>query len=170
MRWWNKEIAFLSFTKSPWWRFAVWAIALAIIVYCVTDYFVRRYDPNRILLSVPESNSSYVPSDIPESHFNPPPPPAGGIDAFMEGIANEGITDEVVGVARVNKYMLTYYPLVALEDDVVSQLDDKQRAEYKRQNDALDKEVFGSDYKKVESLLRVPIIVLNIFSNASKAD
>ena len=111
-----------------------------------------------------------IPSHIPESHFHPPPPPAGGIDALLEGIANEGITNEgitneVVVDARMNEYVLTYYPLVALEDDVVSQLDDRQRAEYKRQNDALDKELLGSEYtlvKKVESLLRVPITVLNI--------
>ena len=106
-----------------------------------------------------------IPSHIPESHFHPPPPPAGGIDALLEGITNEGITNEVVVDARMNEYVLTYYPLVALEDDVVSQLDDRQRAEYKRQNDALDKELLGSEYtlvKKVESLLRVPITVLNI--------
>ena len=48
-RWWNKELAFLQFTKSPWWRFIIWGIALTIIAYCVTDYFVRRYDTNRIL-------------------------------------------------------------------------------------------------------------------------
>ena len=87
-----------------------------------------------------------IPSHIPESHFHPPPPPAGGIDALLEGIANEGITNEVVVDARMNEYVLTYYPLVALEDDVVSQLDDRQRAEYKRQNDALDKELLGSEY------------------------
>ena len=77
----------------------------------------------------------------------------------------EGITDEDVGEARALEYILTYYPLVGLEDEVVSQLNDQQRAEYKRQNDALDKEIFGSDYtliKKVESVLRVPIAVLNI--------
>ena len=94
------------------------------------------------------------------SHFYPPNPPAGGIDSVLEGI-----TDEDVAVARALEYILTYYPLVVLEDDVVSQLDDRQRAEYKRQNDALDKEVFGSDYtliKQVESLLRVPIAMLNI--------
>ena len=35
MSWWNKEIEILQFTKSPWWRFAVWLIALTIIVYAV---------------------------------------------------------------------------------------------------------------------------------------
>ena len=63
------------------------------------------------------------------------------------------------------EYVLTYYPLVVLEDDIVSQLDDRHRAEYKRQNDALDKELLGSGYtliKGVESVLRVPIAVLNI--------
>ena len=58
MRWWNKEIEFLQFTKSPWWRFVVWAIALTIIAYAVSDYFIRRYDLNRILPVAPESNSS----------------------------------------------------------------------------------------------------------------
>ena len=66
-RWWNKELAFLQFTKSPWWRFAVWGIAFVIIAYCVSDYFVRRYDPNRILPVAPElSNSSYIPSTSPQ--------------------------------------------------------------------------------------------------------
>ena len=99
-------------------------------------------------------------TDIPASHFYPPSPPAGGIDSVLEGI-----TDEDVAVARALEYILTYYPLVGLEDDVVSQLDDRQRAEYKRQNDALDKELLGSGYtliKRVESVLRVPIAVLNI--------
>ena len=99
-------------------------------------------------------------ADIPDSHFYPPTPPMGGIYSVLEGI-----TDEEVGQARVLAYMLTYYPLVALEDHVVSQLNDWQRAEYKRQNDALDKEIFGSDYtliKRVGSVLRVPIAVLNI--------
>ena len=111
------------------------------------------------------SDQDDIPSQISESYFQPPTPPAGGIAALLDGIANEGIIDEDVAVARVLEYVLTYYPLVVLEDDVVSQLDDRQRAEYKRQNDALDKEVFGSDYrliKKVESVLRVPIAVLNI--------
>ncbi len=100
------------------------------------------------------------PNDIPTSHFYPPPPPVGGIYSVLEGI-----TDEDVGEARALEYILTYYPLVGLEDDVVSQLNDQQRAEYKRQNDALDKEIFGSDYtliKRVGSVLRVPIAVLNI--------
>ena len=106
------------------------------------------------------SNQDDIPSQIPASYFQPPTPPAGGIDSVLEGI-----TDEDVGEARALEYILTYYPLVGLEDEVVSQLNDQQRAEYKRQNDALDKEIFGSDYtliKKVESVLRVPIAVLNI--------
>ncbi len=111
------------------------------------------------------SDQDDIPSQIPASYFQPPTPPAGGIDALFDGIANEGIIDEDVAAARALEYILTYYPLVVLEDDVVSQLDDRQRAEYKRQNDALDKEVFGSEYtliKQVESLLRVPIAILNI--------
>ena len=99
-------------------------------------------------------------ADIPVSHFYPPTPPVGGIYSVLEGI-----TDEEVGQARVLAYMLTYYPLVGLEDEFVSQLNNRQRAEYKRQNDALDKEIFGSDYtliKRVGSVLRVPIAVLNI--------
>lgn len=106
------------------------------------------------------SDQGEIPSHVHESHFHPPPPPAGGIDALLEGIANE-----VVFEARVIEYVLMYYPLVALEDDVVSQLDNQQRAEYKRQNDALDKELLGSGYtlvKKVESHLGVPMTVLNI--------
>ena len=106
------------------------------------------------------SNQDDIPSQIPASYFQPPTPPAGGIDSVLEGI-----TDEAVGEAYILEYILTYYPLVGLEDEVVSQLNDQQRAEYKRQNDALDKEIFGSDYtliKKVESVLRVPIAVLNI--------
>ena len=98
--------------------------------------------------------------DIPESYFQPPPPPAGGIDSVLEGV-----TEESIGSARILEYMLKYYPLALLEDD--SQLDDQQRAEYKRQNDALDKDLFGPGYtlvKKVESHLRVPITVLNILS------
>ncbi|MYE89058.1 hypothetical protein F4X33_08705 [Candidatus Poribacteria bacterium] len=100
--------------------------------------------------------------DIPESYFQPPPPPAGGIESVLEGV-----TEESIGSARILEYMLKYYPLALLEDDVVSQLDDQQRAEYKRQNDALDKDLFGPGYtliKRVESLLRVPIAVLNILS------
>ena len=103
-----------------------------------------------------------IPADIPESYFQPPPPPAGGIASVLEGV-----TEESIGYARILEYMLQYYPLAGLEDDVVSQLDDQQRAEYKRQNDALEKEIFGSEYtliKRVESLLRVPIAVLNILS------
>ena len=66
-RWWNKELAFLQFTKNPWWRFAIWGIAFVIIAYCVSDYFIRRYDPNRILPVAPESsNSSYIPSTSPQ--------------------------------------------------------------------------------------------------------
>ena len=114
------------------------------------------------------SDQDDIPSQIPASYFQPPTPPAGGIDSVLDSI-----TDEDVGEARVLEYILTYYPLAGLEDDVVSQLNDQQRAEYKRQNDALDKELLGSWYapiKKVESLLRVPITVLNILSNESKAD
>ena len=100
--------------------------------------------------------------DIPESYFQPPPPPAGGIESVLEGV-----TEEPIGYARILEYMLKYYPLVELEDDVVSQLDDQQRVEYKRQNDALEKELFGSEYtliKRVESLLRVPIAMLDMLS------
>ena len=105
-------------------------------------------------------------TDIPVSHFYPPTPPVGGIYSVLEGI-----TDEEVGRARVLAYILTYYPLVALEDEFVSQFNNRhrqrhrQRAEYKRQNDALDKEIFGSDYtliKRVGSVMHVPKAVLNI--------
>lgn len=119
------------------------------------------------------SDQDDIPSQIPESYFQPSTPPAGGIDALLDGIANEGIIDEDVAVARALEYILTYYPLAVLEDDVVNQLDDRQRAEYKRQNDALDKEVLGSEYaliKQVESLLRVPIAILNILRKESKAE
>ena len=111
------------------------------------------------------SDQGNIPSQIPESYFQPPTPPAGGLDALLDDMANEGIIDEDVAVARALAYILKYYPLVGLEDDVVSQLDDRQRAEYKRQNDALGKEVFGSDYtliKQIESHLRVPIAIINI--------
>jgi hypothetical protein len=98
--------------------------------------------------------------DIPESHFNPPDPPAGGIDAILEQATSEESVEPLT-----LEYMDTYYPLAYLEPSVVNQLDERQKAEYKRQNDALDKELLGSEYtlvKKVESLLRVPITVLNI--------
>ena len=106
--------------------------------------------------------SGITQGDIPKSYSQPPPPPAGGIESVLEGV-----TEEPIGYARILEYMLKYYPLALLKDDVVSQLDDQQRAEYKRQNDALDKELLGSEYtliKRVESLLRVPIAVLNILS------
>ena len=68
---------------------------------------------------------------------------------------------------RIMEYMETYYPLTMLDDDKVKQLTDWQRAEYERQNDELGKDLFGSEYtliKRVESVLRVPIAVLNILS------
>ena len=64
MRWWNKEIGALQFTQSPWWRLGIWAIALTIVAPAVSDYFVRRYDPNRIVYDAPQSN---VPVSIPST-------------------------------------------------------------------------------------------------------
>ena len=99
---------------------------------------------------------------IPISYFAPPAKPKGGVESVLTGI-----TDEDIGVVRIMEYMETYYPLTMLDDDKVKQLTDWQRAEYERQNDELDKDLLGPEYtliKRVESLLRVPIAVLNILS------
>ena len=174
-------------------RFMRYIVAICIIVLFCLWYLGCNDNPNvnesdrtklneeyektlelvrQIESEISGSDQDDIPSQIPESYLQPPPPPAGGIDALLDGIANEGIIDEDiidedVAVARVLEYILTYYPLIVLEDDVVSQLDDRHRAEYKRQNDALDKEVLGSEYtliKQMESLLRVPIAMLNILT------
>ena len=157
--------------------FAV-AVVIFVVVFYISSCAYLQSQPIRIFDHPGVEEELFLPplepfvkpaiaklNAIPLSHFSPPTLPAGGLDALLDGIANEGIIDEDVAVARVLEYIVTYYPLVGLEDDIVSQLDDRQRAEYKRQNDALDKEVFGSDYtliKRVESLLRVPIAILNI--------
>ena len=157
-------------------RFIWYIVAICIIVLfcsylgCNDNPSVNEADRTKLneeyeealeLLRQIESEISGInQGDIPESYFQPPPPPAGGIESMLEGV-----TEEPIGYARILEYMLKYYPLAALEEDVVNQLDDQKRAEYKRQNDALDKDLFGSGYtlvKKVESHLRVPITVLNI--------
>ena len=76
--------------------------------------------------------------DIPEAHLNPPTPPLGGIDSILEGATDDNLEE------RFTAYVFEYYPLVALEDDVVSQLDERARVEYKRRNAALDREMFDS--------------------------
>ena len=166
-------------------RFMWYIVAICIIVFfcsylgCNDNPSLNESDRTKLneeydektleLLNQIESEISGInQGDIPESYFQPPPPPAGGIASVLEGV-----TEESIGSARILEYMLKYYPLALLEADVVSQLDDQQRAEYKRQNDALDKEIFGSDYtliKQAESLLRVPIAVLNILGSNTVAN
>lgn len=91
-RWWNKELAFLQFTKSPWWRFTIWGIALTIIAYCVSDYFVRRYDPNRILPAAPEYNSSYIPStSLQHQEYNTQSDSVAKKDLTPSGLNPEGV-------------------------------------------------------------------------------
>lgn len=75
--------------------------------------------------------------DVPAAFFNPPPPPSGGIADVWQGITEDNAEELTVA------YVKTYYPLVAFEGDR-SLFDERTKVEFKRQKDALDKEVWDT--------------------------
>ena len=98
--------------------------------------------------------------------LNPPTPPTRGLIDLIDAVPDDATYDEFE--RTMMDYVLTYYPLAALEPEEVSQLDPQAKAAYDRQEAALHKEVMDmtkEDFASVspEMLATFPADMANLF-------
>ena len=98
--------------------------------------------------------------------LNPPTPPTRGLIDLIDAVPDDATYDEFE--RTMTDYVLTYYPLAALEPEEVSQLDPQAKAAYDRQEAALHKEVMDmikEDFASVspEMLATFPADMANLF-------
>ena len=81
-----------------------------------------------------------VVADAGVPYVRPPDPPPRGPISLLDSLT-EDATEETFKATMMG-YIKTYYPLVDMNPAVINQSDERVKAEYERQNAALDREMF----------------------------